>query len=279
MEASIFGPELAENPEWPSLLPSVLSPSSLTTYLTCQEQWRRVYINGERSRSSGALLIGRADSKAREVDLGQKITSGVNLPLADVQYAAAESFDQELDAEGGAGEVEWKDDKPGEARDMAVSVASAYRVQLSERVQPVAVEREVRLDIAGLPPIRGYLDVEEGRTNRECKTSNRRVSKPSGSWKVQTLLYSAATGKPTEFDVTVKNKQPEVISGMNDPAMTAHTDGLAPVKLTAVLTTVSKSILGNLEKIGPDYAWPGANVQLAPPCSYCQFAASCPWVT
>lgn len=277
---SIFGPELAENPAWPSLLPSVLSPSSLTTYLTCQEQWRRVYINGERSRSSGALLIGRADSKAREVDLGQKITSGVNLPLADVQYAAAESFDQELDAEGGAGEVEWKDDKPGEARDMAVSVASAYRTQLSERVQPVAVEREVRLDLPDLPPIRGYLDVEEGRTNRECKTSNRRVSKPSGGWKVQTLLYSAATGKPTEFDVTTKNKAPEVISGMNDPAFVVHENTFkAAAQLEQVLTTVSQSVLGNLEKIGPERPWPGANVQLAPPCSWCQFAASCPWVT
>ena len=82
--------------DWPDPLPQRMSPSSLTAFLVCPEAWRRKYLLGERGPSSGNLLIGRADSKACEADLGQKITTGVNLPLDTVRDIAAEAFDFEL---------------------------------------------------------------------------------------------------------------------------------------------------------------------------------------
>lgn len=277
-------PFVAPRPaDWPDPLPDLLSPSSITTFLTCPEQWRRVYLQHERSRSNGNLLIGRADSKARELDLGQKITTGINMPLETVKEIAGDTFDKEVESEGGINEVEWDTDKgetAGTAKDMAVGVAAAYRQQVAETVVPIAVEREVRVDVAGIVPgVRGYMDVEETPVVRENKTAAKRMTKPTGPQLIQTLLYSAATGKPTSFDISVKKKQPEVVTAATEPGLLVHTNPEEVLqRLSRVTTTVVESIVGMLDQRGPDDPWLGTGAgQVVSPCGWCDFKASCPF--
>jgi hypothetical protein len=286
--SSILPPAPARSVDWPDPLPPQLSPSSITTFLTCPEQWRRRYVLGQRERSNASLLIGRADSKARELNLGQKIVTGLDMGLGLVQEIAADAFTQGLEEEGGAGEVDWKGKKdeepmtPGSAKDMSVKVATAYRQTVSELVRPVAVEQEVTVEVPGIVPVvHGYIDVTEAGSIRECKTSNKAVNKPKGNWLAQTLLYSAAHGNvPVTFDVSVKRlKGPaEVLSGSFKPELVAHQDGRAGERLALMTATVVESIVALLEKRGPDNVWPGVGaIQLVSPCGWCDFAINCPW--
>ncbi len=166
----ILPPAVERDPSWPAELPLVLSPSSLTKFLSCPEAFRRKYIKGERERPSHFLIIGRADSKARELDLGQKITSFVNLPVNEVKEIAAVSFDEAVEEDGGTSEIEWEDSSPGKAKDMTVSVAGAYAEQVSHSITPIRVEGECEVTVPGVVPVvRGYLDVEEAATGRSVR--------------------------------------------------------------------------------------------------------------
>lgn len=261
---------------WPEPLPPVLSPTSITTFLTCPEQWRRVYLVGETSRCSSALLVGRVDSKAREVDLGQKIESGVNLPLEAVQDAAASAWDAELEKEGGEREILWdQKDGPsvGAVKDLSIAVASAYRRQRAEWVAPIAVEERVEWTSDGVPfMIAGYVDVEEQERIREAKTSRKAQSKPSSGWLAQQAIYTAAKQLPVVFDVTVKKKAPEVL-----PEMHGYSVREANLKVEALAVSVADGILALLENVGPYRMWPGtAAVQMVSPCGWCDLRASCP---
>ena len=260
---------------WPEPLPPVLSPTSITTFLTCPEQWRRVYLVGERSRCSSALLIGRVDSKAREIDLGQKIHTGINMPLEAVKDAAATAWDEELEKEGGVGEIEWDaGEKPGGVKDLSIAVASAYRTQRAEQVFPVGVEERVEWARPTVPfTIAGYVDVRESPRIREAKTSKKRQSKPSNGWLAQAAIYTAASKLPAVFDVTVKNARPEVL-----PELEGYGVAAAQRKTEAFGVSVAEGILALLEKIGPDRHWPGtASTQLLSACGWCDLRASCPF--
>ena len=269
---------------WPAPLPTRMSPSSLTAFLVCPEAWRRKYLLGERGPSSGNLLIGRADSKACEADLGQKINTGVNLPLDTVRDIAAEAFDFELSEDGGPSEVEWDDGQtPGKARDMAVAVAAAYRDQVSEQIVPIAVEHHVELQLPNLPPMHGFVDVVESTRIRERKSANRKPGNntPSPQHLTQTLLYTAATGLPTHFDYTVKKTHPEVVSALTEPTLVAHENIFrAGAQLELLLRTASQSILGLLDRLGPESHWPGtaSAAAAASPCTYCSFNTDCRFV-
>lgn len=277
-----FLPEApARDSAWPEPLPQVLSPTSVTTFLTCPEQWRRVYLQGERSRCSSALLIGRVDSTAREKDLGQKITTGVNMPVDVVEDIAADAYETEVDKEGGLQEILFDPgEKPGDVKDQSIAVARAYRTQRSEGVLPLAVEERVEYEIPGHPVrMSGYLDVREQRVVREAKTSNKAMTKPRAAWNIQTLLYAAGKQLPVTYDVTVKGKIVKVLPPLAGPGLMPELAlDAAGKKLEVTTTTVAEGIVGLLHHRGPDERWPGTGaVQMVPPCGWCDFASSCPF--
>src|SRR5262245_12765341 len=86
---------------WPDGLRTHLSASSLTMLGRCPEQFRRVYLKGERQRPGAALVWGSADHYAHEQNFAQKIVSHVDIPEGDVALAFAEGFDQKVESEGG----------------------------------------------------------------------------------------------------------------------------------------------------------------------------------
>jgi hypothetical protein len=268
-----------ENPLWPSALPALLSPTQITTFLACPEQYRRRYLLRERVRPSVALIIGRADSKAREADLGHKIVTGLNLSDSDVKVAAAESFDQAVEADGGVGEVDWEASKPGTAKDLSVLLASAYHTQISLALLPIAVEERLELTIPGVVPlIHGFLDVRLERRVKEVKTSAKRRLKPLPDWLIQSELYSAATGLPVEFDVSVKSARPEVLTAARDPGLQGHADGLALARLERRVQSVAGGILALYRQFGADEAWPATGAGgLLPHCGICDWRPDCPF--
>lgn len=277
---SIFGPELAENPLWPSGLPSRLSPSQITEFLTCPEKWRRSRLKNERAARSVALVIGTADSAARAADLSHKIETGVNLSDDDVRHIAAMEFGYDVDQAGGNSEIDWSekdtDWTPGAALDLTVNLASAYRQQVSLNLAPLAVEEHLEMSFEGIAPsVHGYLDVRTATEVREVKTSAVRRTKPLPDWSVQCELYCAATGLPARVDVAVK-KSLEIVTADAEPGLELHADGQAAVKLEARLRAVAGGILALYNQFGPDEPWPATGaVGMMSRCSICDHKRTC----
>ena len=166
---------------------------------------------------------------------------------------------------------------------MAVAVAAAYRDQVSEQIVPIAVEHHVELQLPNLPAMHGYMDIVESTRIRERKSANRKPGNntPSPQHLTQTLLYSAVTGLPCHWDYTIKKQHPEVVSALTEPTLIAHTDSLlAEKRLKLLLFAAVQSILGLLERLGPDTEWPGtaSAAAAASPCTYCSFNADCRFV-
>lgn len=262
--------------DWPPELKGHLSPSSLRLFGTCPEQYRRVYVKGERQRPGAALVWGSADHYAHEVNFTQKITSGVDISSDDVKLAFAEGFDQEVDEKGGESEVAWGGDKPGELKDRGVALVEAYHHQVSPSVQPVAVERSFSITVPGVPvPVVGRIDIQTGDRVIEGKTSAAKKSKPEPQWRLQAEMYQLESGLPVEWHVKTKTKTPGVYTAAEEQGL-----WLAPSKLRQDATIIrvqrlTATLLSLLATYGPDEAWPTGAPDYGWACDYCGFRPTC----
>jgi hypothetical protein len=274
----LLGPPATKPEGWPPQLRDHLSASSIRMLATCPEQFRRVYLKGERQRPGAALVWGSADHYAHEQNFSQKIESHTDISSDDVKLAFAEGFDRKVADEGGEDEVDWGDDKVGELKDRGVKLAAAYHEQVSPRVQPTAVEKSVSLDLPGLiVPVIGRTDVETAGYVIEGKTSSSRKSKPEPQWRLQGTLYQLATGLPIEWHVKAKTKTPAVYTPKEEP-------GLRLVASQRLIdTTVERArrlvatMLAFHEVYGPDEPWPTGAPDYGWACDYCGFRPDCVW--
>src|SRR5262245_66503615 len=104
-KAQAFNPATYSFEEWPPELDHI-SASSLSMFTRCPEQWRRRYALGERRPPAMVGLWGRADHKAIEADLSNKLFEGSHLPVDDVRQLFVVEFEAQLDREGGLSEVD-----------------------------------------------------------------------------------------------------------------------------------------------------------------------------
>ena len=263
--------------DWVSPMPNHLSASQLAMFQRCPEQWRRRYLLGQKERPGAAMVWGIADHYAHEQNFRQKITSGVDIPKADVEIAFAEGFDQAVERGGGASEIQW-DDKPGDVKDQGVVLVGAYHDRVSPHVQPVTVEEKFSVDIPGVPvPVIGYVDLTTASEGIERKTAKRREPKPKPDWVIQGRLYQAVKQLPMEWHLSVKTKTPAVYApglGQRDlrlPLVQATVDS------TIVLVrTVAQAMLAYLRMYGPDAPWPGG-ITHPWACDFCGFRPTCAW--
>lgn len=280
-----------------------LSASQINMLRRCPEQFRRVYVQGERRRPAGALVWGTADHKAHERNFRQKIDTGADIPVADVQLAFAEEWDRAVERDGGEREIDWEGEKPGELKDIGVGVVAAYHKQVSPRVQPVAVEERFSLEVPGVPvPVVGYVDVraivagDDGaarilraeqdilgelpantpRRILERKTAKRKTAAPNDEQLVQALIYQAAFKTPVDFHLSVKTKTPAIFTPADEPGLGVPFHDQHVRQALAEVRLAARTLLSLYGEFGPDEPWPdGKGHRWA--CSLCGFRPSCPF--
>ncbi len=253
--------------QWPDFLPDHLSASQLG--MTCAEAYRRRYVLGEKTPPGAALIWGRADHTAHETNFVQKVTTGEDIPVGDVQDAFAEAFDQESVSQ----DVDWGDDRPGDLKDAGANLVAVYHRQVSPTLQPLQVEQEFKMDVPGVPvPVIGRVDLRLADHVRERKTAK---AKPSGMarHRLQGMIYEAAIGLPIEWDYSVKTKTPAVYTAADIPGL--RIEGTAGIAARYV-KSLADQLVALADTFGPDEVWPGAlNHDWA--CSYCGFRPTCAW--
>lgn len=126
--------------------PLVLSASSVGMYLRCGRQWMYRYVYGIKSKPSVKMARGIAIHKAVEVDMTQKMTTQVDLPVDDMLDAYSDSWG----SIASDGLTQGPDDPPeGEMKDRGVGMVRLYHSEVAPHIQPVLVEQPVQFSING----------------------------------------------------------------------------------------------------------------------------------
>lgn len=255
---------------WPAGLPDHLSPSSLKTWMRCREQWRQVYLLGKRQRPAAAMIWGSAHNFALvEQNFAQKIGTGEDLSVGDVELAFAEGFDQRVDRE----DVDWKTDKPAEIKDRGVKLAAAYHQQVSASVYPLTVEESFSIDVPGVPvPVVGRMDVTEETRTIDLKTGGKREMNADNVF--QGRVYQLARPVAMEFHLATKTKVPGIYTPPEYPEFGFAYSEVEQARTRTVLALLAADIASTYAQFGPDQTWPGA-FTYGWACSYCGFKPTC----
>src|SRR5262245_35882282 len=183
-----------------------LSATGMKMALRCEEQYRSVYIKGQRKPPSLAMAGGRADHKAIEVSMRQKIDSGEDLPSGELAGLFLQEIESEVERVGGLNELEDSPDVEqwDQARIVGMDGVRRYNDVVAPQVLPLEVEEAFTLWVPEVPvPLVGYLDLraflhgtgEERIIDR--KRSGRSPGKrPSPEWLFQASIYQLATPLP-----------------------------------------------------------------------------------
>lgn len=145
-----------------------ISPSQLTMYFKCGEQYRRRYIQKEVIPPGISLIKGTSLHKGAEFNFKQKIKSKVDLPKKDVLDQTMSTFDLTMKHEGLL--LKEEEEKRGkavvidEAKKSVQVFATLYSDGVAPRYQPVLVEQRQRIELENSPyDLLGVVDMVDDK--------------------------------------------------------------------------------------------------------------------
>lgn len=194
--------------------PARPSVSRLRLFNKCPEAFRQRYVLNRILPPSGALTLGKAAHEAEALNMAQKVATGEDLPLEQVQDTFSDAFERDKAI------TEWAEDEdPGKEKDMGLKLVEVYQTQLAPTIRPVMVEKRITLPIAGEPFI-AILDLADDQDRvHDTKHVARRYSPEQVQNDIQLTAYDMAfraeTGRePTELrlNAVLKQKAPGIDS-------------------------------------------------------------------
>ena len=233
---------------------------------------------GEKRRPGQQLVMGGAFHSVAEVNFAQKISSHEDLPVPElVERLTDELWPKQIEEQQEfAGEVEW-DDKQDACLANTVLMVEGYQQNVAPRVQPLAVEEKLDIDV-GLPiSLIGYTDVRTENVIVDMKTTKtaRRSVKPD--WQLQARIYGMARSLPVDFHIVSPKT---TITPLEFPDLSIIPSD--PQKATTLAMVQELGLRANryMMEYGPFEIWPtfGAiNEQYNKAiCGYCGWANVCP---
>jgi len=130
---------------------------------------------------------------ANEVNLKQKITSGIDLPINDLKDAARDAFVNAFRN----GIYLARDDRPkkktilNEGLNDTLRLTELYRDKVAPDIQPVAVERKFNVVIPGIPlPLAGRMDYEKRARVGDLKSATKSWPEGRINEEIQPIFYS-----------------------------------------------------------------------------------------
>lgn len=193
-------------PQYPSSKPRY-SQSELQLFLKCGKQWEFRYVRGLKLAPRGAMTLGSAIDRAVSANLVQKIRSRVDLGEREALEIYSDDFDRR------AGETEWRDEEPGEQKDLGVALLKAHHEVVAPAIDPETVQERFLLETSAGYELAGVIDfTERGGVIGDTKTSRtaydpgaaRRALQPA----LYDLAYEALRGRPSagfRYDVLIKS--------------------------------------------------------------------------
>lgn len=277
--------------DWPLPLKN-LSATSLSTFSRCAEQWRRTYLQGERYIPSASSVVGNAAHGAAETNYSQKIDTGDDLSTSDVEIAFADSFDREVERNGGASEIDWAMKvgkerlilRPGEAKDKGVPVVRSYHTGVANRIQPVRTEEWFRISIGKVPvPIIGKMDLITGTQKTDIKFGAVAKKFPEVMWRIQGLVYlmvgetdtlSGISHLPFSWHTGSWGSErygPKIYTPDESPELSMTRTENTAIVAERHISALSETMVAYYTRYGPDEPWPTTALTHSWACNACSF--------
>lgn len=258
-----------------------LSATGMKVALRCAEQYRRIYVKGQRRAPSLALVAGRADHKAIEQSLKAKMESGESLPSPQVEVSFLQMVEETVEQAGGLRELE---DAPDVARWDQVRIVGMdgvrkYNDIVSPTLTPMSVEEPFTIEVPGLSvPLIGYIDLTAFAGSAgalqmiDRKRTGRAMSRIAPDWLFQASVYQLAKPLPHAWHVTVAPKSGKAAALLLDKPPQEVGDTKVMQRQVAMIAAQ----IGFLyQRYGPDEVWPATGVTHPFACSYCGFRPEC----
>lgn len=178
-------------------MPDYLSYSSINTYLTCPEHWRRKYIMGEKPPATPALIFGSAIHGTIERAITERHNGQALLGFTPLNTIWQNIWAEKVRAE----EVEWGADTPELHFNEGLRILGTPDVKrlvdsalVHSDEAGLFMERKITLRVPGVPvPIIGYVDIlHHDDVPGDFKTSSAAWSMEKAREELQPLFYLAA---------------------------------------------------------------------------------------
>lgn len=189
--------------------------------MRCPAQFERRYVLGEIIPPGIAARRGSATHKAAEINHSQKLHSGEDLPVADLQDAARDEYVRLVKEKG----VFIPKDQVGDkgkllaaGLDAATRLTKLYREELAPQIIPALVEENIVMDVGLDLPLEGTLDlVTVAHDLEDMKTADKSKSASEAENSLQLSFYSGLlahkTGKwpgKARLRVLVNTQEPKM---------------------------------------------------------------------
>lgn len=178
---------------------SSIRQSMLNMAFKCGESFRRRYVEGQIIPPGIAAGRGTGLHHANKVNLTQKITSGVDLPIGDIKDAARDGFvkafrdgvyiPKHLLSE--------KDKLINMGLEDSLRCAEVYHEKIAPEILPRAVEEPFHLEVGLSLPIEGTLDIQRLGKVDDLKTAAKKWSEGQIHKEIQPVMYSYSHEKVT----------------------------------------------------------------------------------
>jgi len=200
-----------------------ISPSQINMFGRCQMQYEYRYIEGIIRPPGRAAIRGRGTHAAIEADLTSKLATGALLPDEAIPDLARDA----TNAAWNDGVLLTREERDvpedalrGQTVDSAIALAGLHHEELAPMIEPVHIEREVRIAAPNYPfDLMGIIDIQEQTCLRDTKTTTKSPPQNAADVNVAMTLYSLAVkiidGKAPatlRLDHLVDTKTPKVMS-------------------------------------------------------------------
>lgn len=163
--------------------------SEIKAFLTCGISWAFRYVDKIRMPSSAAATIGNVVDTGISANLAQKVTSGADIPLEQVLDICSEDFEKR------AQETVWdEEDKPGPAKDAALSVLKFHHLNVAPQIRPATVQEQFVIETDAGYDLAGAIDYTDAHdVIGDTKTASRqRASSYAVNGAFQPAMYDFA---------------------------------------------------------------------------------------
>ena len=193
----------------PETLGTVLSPTQVRSFLDCSAKWWFKYGLGLPETKTSSMAFGLAIHRTLEINFREKLETGEDLETPGVVTIFRDAWLEQVGQT-----VFRKDEDPSALRKTGERLIARYMDEVAPRIQPMAVELEVKGEIAGVA-VSGRVDVLDvkGRVV-DVKTSSRKPSCVSPDYAFQLATYRQITPDASgeaRLDTLVKTQSPQLV--------------------------------------------------------------------
>ena len=207
--AAALVPANSPSRQLPEILGAVLSPTQVRAFLDCSAKWWFKYGLGLPEAKTSSLAFGLAIHRTLEINFREKLETGEDLETPGMVTIFRDAWLEQVGQT-----VFRKDEDPSALRKTGERLIARYMDEVAPRIQPMAVELEVKGEIAGVA-VSGRVDVldVEGRVV-DVKTSSRKPSCVAPDYAFQLATYRQITPDASgaaRLDTLVKTQTPQLV--------------------------------------------------------------------